>query len=119
MGFFDIFKKSDNSAKHEETFWSVGIINQTVILKNPDGKGVSFSIDDIQKIIIETTDEGPIHPDVWWKISTSTETYVFPSGCNGEDILLQEVQKFPNFNNEEFIKAMCCAENNEFVCWIK
>lgn len=71
----------------------------------------------MNKIIIETNDTGPWGTDVWWRILSKDGLLSFPGGANGETIILDIFQCFPNFDNKEFIKAMGSVDNAEFIVW--
>ncbi len=73
---------------------------------------------DLKKVSIITTDQGPLYPDVFWLIESSSKIGIIPSEDQDSNFLL-EVQGLPDFNNGEVIKAMLSTEDNIFVCWEK
>ena len=83
----------------------------------PGGPTESVEWDDLQKVFIRTTDEGPFAPDVFWILAGRKGGCVVPQGATGEDVLLERLQALPGFDNEALIKAMASTSNQDFVCW--
>jgi hypothetical protein len=76
--------------------------------------------DEITRVRIRTTDEGPFLPDVFWAIHAGGDepVVVFPGGASGESELLVELQrKLPGFNNNALIRAMTSTSNADFLLW--
>jgi hypothetical protein len=68
--------------------------------------------------LVETTDEGPFAPDVFWiLVGTAASGCVIPQGATGDAILLERLQKLPGFDNDAFIRAMRSTSNEKFLCW--
>ncbi len=97
----------------------VGFNKKSLWCKYPQStKPIKIAWKNLTGITIEVTEEGPRGDDVFWIFSTKKkELLIFPCGSIGEKELLERVQELPGFNNEEFIKAMSCTENNTFACW--
>jgi hypothetical protein len=73
--------------------------------------------DDVQRVLIRTTDRGPFDDDVFLVMETSERRYVIPQTAVGAAQLLDRVQRLPGFDNEAVIESMGCTENSEFLCW--
>jgi hypothetical protein len=74
---------------------------------------------DINKILIETNDSGPLDNDLNFIIST-LEFDVYISGeLSGTDELLKIFQSFSNFNNAAVIEAVSSIESKLFLLWEK
>ena len=73
-------------------------------------------LNQIKKISIITTSEGPLYPDIFWLLQGNKDISIVPSEGPDEDFLSQ-VQGLPNFNNEMVIKAMISTEDKIFVVW--
>lgn len=72
----------------------------------------------MKRVSIITTSQGPIYPDIFWLIESSSEIGIIPS--EGPDSnFLDEVQKLSGFDNKEVIKAMTSTDDNIFICWEK
>jgi hypothetical protein len=76
---------------------------------------------DLQEVTIVTTDDGPMHEDVFFLLINRDGTgCVVPHSSAVEHKLLPRIQRLPNFGfegNEQIAKAMGSAENARFVCW--
>lgn len=84
------------------------------IFKN--GTSEDHFLEDLKKVAILTTDQGPIKDDVFWLFHFKN-VIVIPQGCPGEEKIIENIQKLPSFNNEQVIKAMSCSENKTFLVW--
>jgi hypothetical protein len=100
-----------------ENLWLVCVSDTEVRCTRPGGIVESVGWDDLRRVEIVTTDEGPFAPDVFWVLHGTTTGCVVPQGADGEDQLLQRLQALPGFRNEEVIKAMSSAEIARFLCW--
>ena len=89
----------------------------TIIYKN--GKKEKHLFENLQKVTIITTDQGPFEDDVFWLMLFKKNIIMIPQGCPGEDKLLEIMQKLPDFDNEQVVKAMTCSENSSFLVWEK
>ena len=86
---------------------------------HPEGKIETVEWDDLQRVEVLTTDEGPFAPDVFWILHGSRSGCVIPQGATGERELLERLQALPGFRNEAVIEAMSSAVNQRFLCWGK
>lgn len=85
--------------------------------KRVNGTREDVQWNDINRVLIRTTDRGPFDDDVFFVIETRTTTLVIPQPANGSHALLARLQQLDGFNNEAVIESMSCCENKEFVCW--
>ncbi|MCS7015099.1 MAG: hypothetical protein NZM42_03130 [Gemmatales bacterium] len=83
----------------------------------PDGTSRSVAWYDLQRVEIVTTDSGPFGPDVLFVLHGSSTKCIVSQGVEGETQLLERLQQLPGFRNEAVIEAMCCPENQRFLCW--
>jgi len=97
----------------------VHVSESEVRCERPDGCSEHVAWDDLQAVIVQTTNDGPFLPDVFWILagSSSTSGCVIPQGATGESVLLERLQKLPSFDNEALTRAMSCTENEKFPCW--
>lgn len=72
-----------------------------------------------QQRAIATNDQGPFFDDLFWILINKDKSkgILISNDVKGFGDLLSKLQKLPNFNNEEVIKAMGCTENNLFHVW--
>ena len=100
-----------------EAAFVVTLTAEGVTCRRPDGKIESVAWDDLQGVLIETNDEGPIGTDVYWILVGKHSGCVIPQGATGEDALLKQLQALPGFDNEALIASMSSTENRRFLCW--
>ncbi len=119
MGIFSFFKKDKGEKKilDPESKWRVEFIGTN--LKTTDYNGIESSIEisGIYQVLIETNNSGPWGTDLWWRIFSKNGILSIPNGATGESEMLENFQRFPNFNNSQLIKAMSSIENAEFIVW--
>lgn len=84
-----------------------------------NGERRSMTWDDLVRVGITTTDEGPAVDDVFWGLhSQEGVEIVYPSEAIGAQALLGAMQsRLKDFNNEAVIRAMGSTGNDRFVVW--
>jgi len=97
----------------------VADINGEVSSTYPDGTVQKISWGAIETVEVHTNDSGPWDADVWWILRGVNSFCSYPQGATGEVDLIPKLQTLPDFNNNEFIKAMGCTSNKDFICWQK
>jgi hypothetical protein len=81
------------------------------------GTTASIHWDDVQRVVIRTTDRGPFDDDVFLVLVTCSRSYVIPQQAAGAKELLSRLQQLPGFDNEAVIESMGCTDNRDFPCW--
>lgn len=92
----------------------------TITVTFPRGEVLQVSWDEITRVGIRTTDEGPLLPDVFWGIHAGGDepAVVFPGGATGEQELLEELQRrLSGFRNDQLLAAMRSTSNAYFLLW--
>jgi hypothetical protein len=86
---------------------------------DPAGHERSTPWSSIERLLIRTTDEGPLLPDVFWIVEPIEEqAFIFPGGATGEDEFLHTAQAhLAGFRNDQVIAAMSSTSNQEFLVW--
>ena len=121
MGLFDFLRPKPAAppppppgAKERVAFDDQGVTRTFV-----DGRTESVRWDDLQMVLIVTTDEGPWSDDVFWMLVSADgkSGCAVPQGVEGSSELLERLQQLPGFDNEAVIQAMGSTENANFVCW--
>ena len=105
--------------KNKKVPASIDVNEKGVIHQRSDGQIETVTWDEIRAVMIETTADGPFETDVFWILVGKDNGCVIPTGTNGEEKLLDWLQKLPGFDNQAMIDAMCCTENKRFLCWEK
>ena len=100
-----------------EAQFAVSFDERKIKLTVPDGRTFTVAWHNLVGVAIQTTDEGPFQPDVFWLLGTKDGSLRVPQGAQGEDEFLHRLQQLPDFNNEALISAMGSANNNVFICW--
>ena len=97
----------------------VRISDTEVACERPDGKTERVGWDDLQRVEILTTSDGPMASDVFWLLHGTNGGCAIPQGATGERALLERLQALPGFDNAQVIEAMGSATDRRFLCWQK
>lgn len=82
------------------------------------GETLSYRFDDILKVIVRTSEDGPFSDDIVYEIVTTAGAIVLPSEAEGVLRLVDEhLLKLPGFDYEAFIAAMGSTSDQAFVCF--
>ena len=99
-------------------YLDVNFDNQWIILyDHVTGNEEIINWEDLQTVIVETTDGGPYLPDVYWILIGDHGGCMIPQGINGEEALAERLQALPGFNHSALIDAMSSVSNQRFLCW--
>lgn len=85
--------------------------------EHPDGTTESIDWDEIHRVEVVTTDEGPFLPDSFWVLTGDQVQCIIAQGAKGEKVLLERLQTLPEFDNDALISAMGSTSNERFLCW--
>jgi hypothetical protein len=103
-----------------ESLYVITFDDQIIEVADPAGEIRQVGWDQITRVGIRTTDEGPFLPDAFWGIHSGGEkpVVVFPNGASGESELLAELQRrLPGFADQEVVRAMGSTSNAYFLLW--
>jgi len=100
-----------------ESDFVVDVSDDGVSCSRPDGTNESVKWDDLRKVEILTTDEGPYAPDVFWVLCGSTGGCVVPWGATGEKELMDRLQALPGFRSDAIVNAASLTTCNQLLCW--
>jgi len=122
MGIFmNLFRRKECATRLQpESSIVVTFDEEGVHCKRPNGKDESIRWDKLDALLIETNDEGPFLPDVFWLLLTRdmSSGCVIPQGATGEQELLEEMQRrLSGFDNRMLIAAMSSTDNGKFLIW--
>ena len=109
------------SELQKESRYIVTVDEKEIRCLRPSGETESVAWDDLDSVIVETNDTGPWGMDVWWLLLgvNGASGCSIPQGATGDQALLRKLQALPGFDNEQFIAAMSCADNQRFLCWTR
>lgn len=100
-----------------EAKWVVSVDEHQISCTRPNGVMESVDWKDLKLIEIQTTDEGPYLPDVFWYLIGDESGCLVPLGATGEKAMIERLQQLPGFDNEAVSDAMSSTSNRTFVCW--
>lgn len=101
-----------------ESDFSVLEENGKVVCVRPEGKVESFRWDELVRIEILTTADGPFAPDFFWVFFAEEGGAVIPSGAAGLDPVTDRAFALPGFDHQGFIEgAIPSTEEAGFVVW--
>lgn len=82
--------------------------------------GVRFSLNDVVKIEIVTTDVGPFADDMFWLFELKDRSLLrIPSSAEGGEALIDVLAGFPGADYEAVIKASGSTARERFLIWQK
>jgi hypothetical protein len=100
-----------------ESRFIVRITDTEVSCERPDGKTERVAWDDLLRVEVLTTSDGPMSADVFWMLHGTNQGCAIPQGATGDRELLERLQKLPGFDNGKFIEAMGSTNDQKFLCW--
>lgn len=108
-----------NAELYPESQFIIQVTDIEIACQRPDGSCEKVAWDDLQKVEILTTSDGPFAPDVLWLLHGKDKGCVIPQGATGDSELLELLQRLPGFDNTRFMQAMGSTSETSFICWEK
>ena len=102
-----------------ESQFVVRLSDSEVVCQRPDGQTERVAWDDLRRVEILTTPDGPFSPDAFWVLSGSDSGCVIPWGATGDRELLERLQRLPQFDNMAVINSAPKTEESMTLCWQK
>lgn len=109
--------KEDLRSFYPESEFVVTADEEMISCQRPNGTEESIRWDDLKAVIIETNDQGPKYPDVFFLLIGESTGCIVPQGAKGDGEFLNQLQRLPNFDNKQVIAAMSSCEDAHFLCW--
>jgi hypothetical protein len=76
------------------------------------------SLERLQKVKILSTGDGPMVPDIFWVLEADgREGCLIPWGAKGEEVLLDQFQRWPGFRSDAVTIAAGRTEPGVILCW--
>jgi hypothetical protein len=118
MGWFDFLRRS-KAPPPACPFGSVDFDDDAVVYDHPKGVTEQIRWDELQGILVETTDGGPVASDFYWMLLSKDmkSGCVVPSEADGCNALLSRLQQLPGFDNWLVIRACQSTQNDRFLIW--
>ena len=96
----------------------VTIEDEVVRCTWPGQEPATLSLDQLSRVLIKTTDDGPFACDLFWILEGRSGTPItVPKGATGEDDLVAYLVELDGFDHMRMIVAMGSTSNNLFECW--
>lgn len=99
----------------------VRLSDDAVCCEHPDGRTERVAWDDLWRVEIVTTSDGPFLDDVFWVLrGADGNCLTIPQGAGGDGtaVLLEQLgRRLPGFDHEAVIQAMGSADDARFLCW--
>lgn len=102
-----------------ERYYVLGLTPTTIICYRPDDTSERVDWDDLQKVEVHTTSDGPFLPDVFWVLHDTQGSCSIPQGASGDKELTALLMALPGFDHEAFIQAMASTDEAVFTCWTR
>lgn len=99
-----------------ESQFVVRLSKSEVSCLRPDGGIEAVRWDELERVAIHTTREGPFVPDRFWLlIGPGTSGCCIPWGATGGAELLARLQQLPGFDNQAVIRVG--TQDDVITCW--
>jgi hypothetical protein len=115
----DKFRQSRERGLFPEKKYIVEFDEKIIRCKKPDGSTEQVTWDEFHKLEIHTNSLGPFVDDVYFVLHGANNGCYIPQGGTNVSELLEKLYKLPNFNSENFGKAMSFTDDNIFIIWEK
>ena len=81
----------------------------------------TYSLESVEKIVLLTTDMGPVYDDMGLAIDVGQDTAIFIMSEHRcyKEFLFDQLGKFFPIDYQKIIEASTCIENNVFEIYIK
>ncbi len=91
--------------------------DEEITTLHPDGLSECVRWEDLSRVEVVTTDEGPFLCDVFYVLHGTSTAVAIPQGATGERQLVERLLKLPGFDGDTFIQAMGSTSNKRFAVW--
>lgn len=109
---------ANQTEDNEKTDKSKAFCNdEGLSVEHTNGTIESALWDEIIKISVITTDQGPYTDDVFIVLFKEEKGVLVPSGAEGYNEVYERVSKFDGFDFQRYIDSMSSTINKEFICW--
>lgn len=95
----------------------VNFDDEEVSCIRPDGYTERVRWDELERVEVITTNEGPWACDVYYVLHGASSGCLVPQGATGDQKLVERLLELPAFDEKLFINAMGCTSNKTFDVW--
>lgn len=101
-----------------ESAFRLHLTEESLTCTRPNGTVEQVRWNDLQRVEILGTPDGPLLPDMFWVLHGSAGTgCVVPWGVPGDDDLLARLQQLRGFDNDAVVSASGHTEERLTLCW--
>jgi hypothetical protein len=86
-------------------------------ISEPEKAQIQIKREQLRRVSIETSADGPYHCDLWWVLQTNDAEYRFPQGATGERTALDWLHQLPGFDDAAVLRALGSTDHARFLCW--
>ena len=102
-----------------EADYIVSLDGEHIVVTDPEGEQTTLVLAELNGVMIETNDSGPLGADVWWLLFGADDriAVAFPQGASGEQAAIDWLIGLPGFDHDAMIMAMGSTANAVFAVW--
>jgi hypothetical protein len=102
-----------------EADYVVSLDGERIGVTDPEGEQTTLALAELNGVMIETNDGGPLAADVWWLLFGADDriAVAFPQGASGEQAAIDWLTGLPGFDHDAMIMAMGSTANAVFPVW--
>lgn len=99
---------------------TLALADGKIYAKTVDGE-YSFSVEDVEKAVILTTDMGPYYDDMGLAVDVGNETAIFIMSSHRcyQDFLFEQLGKALPIDFQKIIEASVCIDNKVFEIYTR
>jgi hypothetical protein len=102
-----------------EAAYIVSVEGNGISVADPEGEETTLALEDINGVMIETSDSGPSGAEIWWLLFGADDriAVAFPRGALGEQEAIDWLAGLPGFDHDAMMMAMASTANAVFPVW--
>ena len=85
----------------------------------PDGQIEQVRWDELEKVELLGTTDGPLLPDMFWVLHGKDSGCIIPWGATGDGDLLERLQGLPGFDNGAVLRSAPKTSESIVTCWTR
>ncbi|WP_375580333.1 hypothetical protein ABWH96_04660 [Marivirga tractuosa] len=117
MRLIDKLFKRLEPKKQPEDYYDIAVTQEYIKVEHPERKTGQINWNDIDEIVVVTTDEGPFLPDFWLVLLGKDNSCSLPQGAPKYDEVFEIISMYEGFNFDEYIKSVSSVEKARFELW--
>ena len=102
-----------------ESLFIIHMSDTEIACHRPEGTIESVRWDDLEKVEVLATSDGPLLPDKFWVLRGSQGGCCIPWGATSDLELLKRLQLLPGFDNSALLQPSESTPETWHLCWQK